>query len=1370
MGMKTKVIVNLPTGKKIFSFENEEISIGRSKLCDIRVNDGHLSRIHFKIKRLGSKLLLVDQKSTNGTLINEKRVEPGAVVELGLSDQIRFGETSITLTAIIEEEVSLLKTESKKHKPKLKVEKVEEDVTEIKELLKEEKADVDEKRVDISLNIDDIDEVEDFDDIEDFDDLDDLDDISDIDELDAVDEVDEDNETTDSDELIEIDCFEEPTRKIEVIKEPPVQSSLNTNELKREITASLENTIVSALQSNSSNKVLMQEEIAEKIRLEVTSNLQEEMGFLKNAMSEMMNSELGKVLDFNKELASKIEEVKSNVEKVEENKRQCESKINETVVPESPVGISRGKVESVEVPQAFSFSNDHIKDEIKRSHGAVFSYDYHVNPGLKYNSTLTGVNLNEEISFSGNRALATQIKNTTQVLEDNLPEITVNPEEILRKAQEELEIDDIDRLHIEQQKIEAKVVALKLIQDAELEAQRIQENTKQAIEEQKQLFKIETEEIRSTIDVLKEEYTSNKESFDNKISDLNRELDTLKKEKQSVEDEILNILEKIDLAKESLDNNNEKILEVHKKIEEKETEYSLRTSELENNYKTVEKELQENEKELNYKLRAIKGEIESNNKIITLFESQRDSLNQSIEDLSRRENKKQEDVDVLDGRIHQLYLDRENLENEVAKDRTVSESLKQEVALLSDKVESLGIDIADKKAELADAKHKLKVEFEKERDQLGETIAQFREEYNEERKDLYKELEDYRVETIETAERDAKEIVDTANALRDEANREFDETVAKTQSTLHEHEEKLSNLINEIEQRNSECDEYVRETRSSVEQEVADLREAVQSEVEQIRETAKNESQILLEKAESDYETKISRANLESEKILSAGKKKLDGLVEKANSKKNEIINEANEKREQILNSAEEQKEAIVADAHKKAYEVEEKGNKLFQESTSKAERIIKESQQKALEIQEKNLKDIKTKKAQVEKEVVECESRISQSNERVEKLNQDFDDIKNNMQKEQARIRKELENKISERKEEAERLYNEKVDASRNEAVAIVAKAKKEYEDNKKELEAKLSVLKDETLKKIDDEKNRLTAEFKAKMVSEKKNLAMLRAQETENLNRLRSEAQADIEKSKSASMKAITDSVQKIVLVELKSNIRHELTAAETRSLAKSISNVVKDSFKGTSKGGGFLDKVSPYGKVGEGKSKKFWIKAIIVMFVVLGFVVTYFIKPEFYTTIQANISSFLKVDNSAQKLFIDKVKEDRKKRPKFDPKQTTSFKGTYTANVLYTKDFAKNWLSDDFQAEWTIKADALFVNDLGLPETKVVAFISEEFKLIRDLQDIRNKIRLETKTERFKEMRELEESRVKKLKLIIGSNTKYQKIRDYQKILWK
>ncbi|MBM3860529.1 MAG: FHA domain-containing protein [Verrucomicrobia bacterium] len=66
------------------------ISVGRGEQADIQVDDPKMSRVHFVIAPKGGSYVIQDQKSTNGTFVNDQ-----PVTEFGLkpNDKIRAGDS-----------------------------------------------------------------------------------------------------------------------------------------------------------------------------------------------------------------------------------------------------------------------------------------------------------------------------------------------------------------------------------------------------------------------------------------------------------------------------------------------------------------------------------------------------------------------------------------------------------------------------------------------------------------------------------------------------------------------------------------------------------------------------------------------------------------------------------------------------------------------------------------------------------------------------------------------------------------------------------------------------------------------------------------------------------------------------------------------------------------------------------------------------------------------------------------------------------------------------------------------------------------------------------------------------------------------------
>src|ERR1700722_3309677 len=69
------------------------VTIGRSRQCDVVLNDANVSRQHAEIRPRGGSWVLSDLGSTNGSSLNGRRIEGSEVIKAG--DEIEIGTSTI---------------------------------------------------------------------------------------------------------------------------------------------------------------------------------------------------------------------------------------------------------------------------------------------------------------------------------------------------------------------------------------------------------------------------------------------------------------------------------------------------------------------------------------------------------------------------------------------------------------------------------------------------------------------------------------------------------------------------------------------------------------------------------------------------------------------------------------------------------------------------------------------------------------------------------------------------------------------------------------------------------------------------------------------------------------------------------------------------------------------------------------------------------------------------------------------------------------------------------------------------------------------------------------------------------------------------
>lgn len=106
MQMQLKVKTGGHAGKLI-SVNHDKFLIGRSDECHLRPKSDSISRRHCAIVRKDGRILMVDLKSRNGTIVNGKKLDPKKAKILKDGDEIKVGK--LEFVAVIEAGVSNVK-------------------------------------------------------------------------------------------------------------------------------------------------------------------------------------------------------------------------------------------------------------------------------------------------------------------------------------------------------------------------------------------------------------------------------------------------------------------------------------------------------------------------------------------------------------------------------------------------------------------------------------------------------------------------------------------------------------------------------------------------------------------------------------------------------------------------------------------------------------------------------------------------------------------------------------------------------------------------------------------------------------------------------------------------------------------------------------------------------------------------------------------------------------------------------------------------------------------------------------------------------------------------------------------------------------
>ena len=86
-----------PTPGVIFPLEGDQLVIGRDPSNSVAIHDAEISRKHSRLTFQGGKYVLEDLGSTNGVVLNDKKVREHDLVD---GDTLRLGRTEFKFKSI----------------------------------------------------------------------------------------------------------------------------------------------------------------------------------------------------------------------------------------------------------------------------------------------------------------------------------------------------------------------------------------------------------------------------------------------------------------------------------------------------------------------------------------------------------------------------------------------------------------------------------------------------------------------------------------------------------------------------------------------------------------------------------------------------------------------------------------------------------------------------------------------------------------------------------------------------------------------------------------------------------------------------------------------------------------------------------------------------------------------------------------------------------------------------------------------------------------------------------------------------------------------------------------------------------------------
>src|ERR1051326_5323894 len=97
MSMEVSLIIHSVAGAREVPLTRSRLTLGRTDAADVEIDDQSLSRVHASVNRDDDRVWIIDEGSTNGTLVNGTPVPPSGK-PLRDGDEIYLGNPTIVVS------------------------------------------------------------------------------------------------------------------------------------------------------------------------------------------------------------------------------------------------------------------------------------------------------------------------------------------------------------------------------------------------------------------------------------------------------------------------------------------------------------------------------------------------------------------------------------------------------------------------------------------------------------------------------------------------------------------------------------------------------------------------------------------------------------------------------------------------------------------------------------------------------------------------------------------------------------------------------------------------------------------------------------------------------------------------------------------------------------------------------------------------------------------------------------------------------------------------------------------------------------------------------------------------------------------------
>ncbi len=177
-----------------------------------------------------------------------------------------------------------------------------------------------------------------------------------------------------------------------------------------------------------------------------------------------------------------------------------------------------------------------------------------------------------------------------------------------------------------------------------------------------------------------------------------------------------------------------------------------------------------------------------------------------------------------------------------------------------------------------------------------------------------------------------------------------------------------------------------------------------------------------------------------------------------------------------------------------------------------------------------------------------------------------------------------------------------------------------------------------------------------------------------------------------------------------------------------------------------------------VAEGKRRERWATATIG--IIMGCIVALGGR---------HIVDELEVSSSPLQRRVAAAQDARKlelEKRKFNPTLTDDFKGTYVDNVLYTRDFAQLYGSENFKNRFMKSLTVYMLKTWKTDEDKVIQLIGISSALVKVLSEKRANIHPDFEAQALEKMHQDEVEATARMRVLLGSQVRLEAFKKFEK----